>query len=207
MFESLKPVKRAWSSVDVPGLMQVKRAWESVELSGRASPVQPDQPSTVTARPSVRPSTVAVTGPSAEQLPETVSHGAKPSSVPAQAITPGQLGSLPVPLSALAQVEPWGHPLDYDFMSDPTRMNPGLQDIYKQLRTGRRPETGFWPIRPEIAFSMLQPAAENALFQEGVDRAVSHYPQWVRLVKDRLHHQRVDEYIKDRAYHLAFEER
>jgi hypothetical protein len=58
-----------------------------------------------------------------------------------------------------------------------------MQDVYKELRTGQRRETGGWPIRPEIASSMLLPAADNELFQEGLARSADD-PEWKNAIEN-----------------------
>jgi hypothetical protein len=208
---------------DVPALAQVKQAWESVELPGRASSVLPDPPSTSPPRPQAglppgrtssvlpelpstflprlqaRPSQVTTAGPAAERLPGTVGRGAKPSSVPPSTVEVSHFG--PVPLAAYAQVEPWGHRDDFRYMVQ-DEWPPGVQEVYKELRTGQRRETGGWPIRPEIASSMLKPAANNELFQEGFNRSAND-PEWKSAIERGFDAKR--SYVQDKALDLTGE--
>ena len=226
MLESLQPVKRAWSMADVSALAQVKQAWESVELPGRTSSLLPpstspprsqagppagrfssllpELPSTFLPRLQAQPSKVTTGGPAAERSPGTVGRGAKPSSVPPSTVEVPHFG--PVPLTAYAQVEPWGHWDDGTFMSQ-IFWTPGLQDVYRELRTGQRRETGGWPIRPEIASSMLTPSADNELYQEGLARSADD-PEWQSAIergKERGTTEPAHEYLRQRASELTGE--
>ena len=218
MLESLQPVKSAWSMADVPALAQVKQAWESVELPGRTSSLLPpstspprsqagppagrfssllpELPSTFLPRLQAQPSKVTTGGPAAERSPGTVGRGAKPSSVPPSTVEVPHFG--PVPLTAYAQVEPWGHTADYKYMTSPGEMTPGLQDVYMELRTGQRRETGGWPIRPEIAFSMLKRGSE--LYVEGVERSLND-PAWNSAIERGT--EAMGSYLVQRASDLA----
>jgi hypothetical protein len=64
-----------------------------------------------------------------------------------------------------------------------------MQDIYKELRTGRRPETGSAPVGPEDAKLMTL-----TLIDEAYDRAP---PEW-----DEMPFQQRLRYVEDGAWKL-----
>jgi hypothetical protein len=161
MLESLESVKRAWTGVTVPALEPVKRAWQSVELEGP----------TVAPRP---PSGVGGAEPSRSLRPSSVS--ATPALQPSR-----ESSRLAVPPWVEAGVEPWGAGADWEFIMG---SHPGLQDIYKELRTTGRQETGGRPIDPKLARALLVGPNDNpvarSLRKEASERSFAN-PEWRRL--------------------------
>jgi len=123
--------------------------------------------------------------------------GTEPPGATPSPATPG-----PVPSWAPAQVPPWGVDADDLALRDwrTQGITPGLQDIYKELRTGRRPETGFYPVSPEVALSMIAgvTARFEPLGEEGRDRTTP--TEWDAFSEDR------DGYLASKASRLLADE-
>jgi len=207
---SLVSVKAVQAPEDDRALARAKQVRASVDF-----PVQGGvHPSQV---PLLRASAVAGPRPVMERPGRRASAPARPSQIPvprAPAVadprqgteppgaTPSPATPGPVPSWAPAQVPPWGVDADDLALRDwrTQGITPGLQDIYKELRTGRRPETGFYPVSPEVALSMIAgvTARFEPLGEEGRDRTTP--TEWDAFSEDR------DRYLASKASRLLADE-